>query len=208
MDQSDHPLLDSELTRLAFLRLSGRGLVGLTLAPSLLALFGCDQEDIDSGRVSLLATPKGVLITRRARCTGCQRCELACTLFNDGSVGSFFSRIKVQRNYFFGNAGIGSGGGLYGDLSYHADTCRQCRDPACLDACPIGAIRWRADLGCIAVDQKRCIGCSACTTACPWMMATVNTVTKKSAKCILCGECADACPTGALKIVAWQAIDE
>lgn len=60
--------------------------------------------------------------------------------------------------------------------------------------------------GCITVDHKRCIGCSACTTACPWMMATVNTESKKSSKCVLCGECANACPTGALKIIEWKDI--
>lgn len=42
---------------------------------------------------------------------------------------------------------------------------------------PIGAIT-AAEEGCITVDHKRCIGCSACTTACPWMMATVNTESK------------------------------
>ncbi|MGC4539583.1 4Fe-4S binding protein, partial [Escherichia coli] len=55
-------------------------------------------------------------------------------------------------------------------------------------------------------STKPCIGCSACTTACPWMMATVNTESKKSSKCVLCGECANACPTGALKIIEWKDI--
>ena len=96
---------------------------------------------------------------------------------------------------------VGSGGGLYGYLNYTADTCRQCNAPQCMNICPIGAIPWQQKEGCITVDHKRCIGCSACTTACPWMMATVNTESKKSSKCVLCGECANACPTGALKII-------
>ncbi len=58
-----------------------------------------------------------------------------------------------------------------------------------MNVCPIGAITWQQKEGCITVDHKRCIGCSACTTACPWMMATVNTESKKSSKCVLCGEC-------------------
>ncbi|MDY6163391.1 MAG: ferredoxin-like protein, partial [Escherichia coli] len=110
------------------------------------------------------------------------------------------------RNYFFGDNGVGSGGGLYGDLNYTADTCRQCKEPQCMNVCPIGAITWQQKEGCITVDHKRCIGCSACTTACPWMMATVNTESKKSSKCVLCGECANACPTGALKIIEWKDI--
>lgn len=117
-------------------------------------------------------------MTQRARCTGCHRCEISCTNFNDGSVGTFFSRIKIHRNYFFGDNGVGSGGGLYGDLNYTADTCRQCKEPQCMNVCPIGAITRQQKEGCITVDHKRCIGCSACTTACPWMMATVNTESK------------------------------
>ena len=68
MNQVDRPLLDTGLTRLEFLRISGKGLAGLTIAPALLSLFGCKQEDIDSGTVGLISTPKGVLVTQRARC--------------------------------------------------------------------------------------------------------------------------------------------
>lgn len=59
MNQVDRPLLDTGLTRLEFLRISGKGLAGLTIAPALLSLFGCKQEDIDSGTVGLISTPKG-----------------------------------------------------------------------------------------------------------------------------------------------------
>ena len=75
MNPVDRPLLNIGLTRLEFLRISGKGLAGLTIAPALLSLLGCKQEDIDSGTVGLINTPKGVLVTHRARCTGCHRCE-------------------------------------------------------------------------------------------------------------------------------------
>lgn len=51
MNPVDRPLLDIGLTRLEFLRISGKGLAGLTIAPALLSLLGCKQEDIDSGTV-------------------------------------------------------------------------------------------------------------------------------------------------------------
>lgn len=205
-NQVARPLLDLGLTRLDFLRISGKGLAGITIAPALLSLLGCRQEDIDSGIIGLTTTPKGVLVTNRARCTGCHRCETACTNVNDGSVGSFFSRVKIHRHFYYGDGGIGSGGGLYGDLNFTTDTCRQCKDPECMKVCPIKAIAFNEEHGCIAVDTQRCIGCAACTTACPWMMATVNPQVKKSGKCILCGECATACPTGALTIIDWKDI--
>lgn len=57
MNPVDRPLLDIGLTRLEFLRISGKGLAGLTIAPALLSLLGCKQEDIDSGTVGLINTP-------------------------------------------------------------------------------------------------------------------------------------------------------
>lgn len=51
MNPVDRPLLNIGLTRLEFLRISGKGLAGLTIAPALLSLLGCKQEDIDSGTV-------------------------------------------------------------------------------------------------------------------------------------------------------------
>ena len=59
MNPVDRPLLDIGLTRLEFLRISGKGLAGLTIAPALLSLLGCKQEDIDSGTVCLLYTSPG-----------------------------------------------------------------------------------------------------------------------------------------------------
>ena len=205
---TERPLLDIGLTRQEFLRITSKGLAGLAVAPSLLNLMGCTQQQVDSGTVEVLPTPKGVLVVKRARCTGCARCEIACTTFNDGYVGSFFSRVKIYRHYFFGDGGVGSGGGLYGDLNYTTDTCRQCEHPECMRVCPVKAISYNENDGCIAVDRKRCIGCSACTTACPWAMATVNPHVQKSGKCILCGECAQACPSGALSIIPWKAITD
>lgn len=58
MNPVDRPLLDIGLTRLEFLRISGKGLAGLTIAPALLSLLGCKQEDINSGTVGLINTPQ------------------------------------------------------------------------------------------------------------------------------------------------------
>lgn len=200
------PILDAGLTRKEFLGLTSKGLVGLMITPALLSLIGCTQEEVDAGVVETIPTPSGLIIVKRPRCTGCSRCEIACTTYNDGAVGSHYSRVKVYRHLFFGDKGIGSDGGLYGDQIYTTDTCRQCICPECLSACPVKAISFNDEQGCIEVDRKRCIGCHACTTACPWAMATVNPIIEKSGKCNLCGECVEACPTGALSKVEWEDI--
>lgn len=54
---------------------------------------------------------------------GCYCCEIFCINFNDGLVGIFFFCIKIYCNYFFGDNGVGFGGGLYGDFNYIVDIC-------------------------------------------------------------------------------------
>lgn len=199
-------VLSAGLTRQEFLRVTGKGLAGLAISPVLLNIMGCTQEEVNSGTVDIVPTANGLIRVKRARCTGCGRCELACTTYNDGYVGVHFSRVKITPAYQFGDHGVGSGGGMYGDISFTTQTCRQCKEAECYRVCPVRAIEYSEEQGCLVVNRKRCIGCHACTTACPWAMATVNPRTEKSGKCVLCGECVAACPTGALATIAWEEI--
>ena len=137
------------------------------------------------------------------RCVGCQRCEINCTLTNDGCCSSYISRVKVTRNLYSSR----NGNGLYteNNWTYFPDTCRQCEDPACGNACPVGAI-YAGEDGIRRVDTEKCVGCGACTQACPWHMPTVNPVTHKSSKCVMCGACVEGCPSGALSIIPWDEV--
>lgn len=113
------------------------------------------------------------------------------------------SRVKMARNLTSSR----NGNGLYTENNwvYFPDTCRQCEDPACGNACPMQAI-YADENGVRKVDTEKCVGCGACTQACPWHMPTVNPETKKSSKCIQCGACAEGCVTGALSIIPWDKI--
>ncbi|HHY25815.1 MAG TPA: 4Fe-4S binding protein, partial [Desulfitobacterium dehalogenans] len=148
----------------------------------------------------LWSTPQGLLVVNEAKCTGCQRCEINCTQVNDGYVSSYVSRAKVSRNLMLSHLGNGL---LTDNWVYFPDTCRQCEDPSCGNACPVHAIS-SDDRGVKKVDQSKCVGCGTCTAQCPWEMPTVNPETRKSSKCILCGSCATGCPTGALSVVDWD----
>ena len=107
--------------------------------------------------------------------------------------------MKIGRNlHIHGNDGL-----LNRNFVYFPDTCRQCKEPACGNACPKGAI-FADDKGIKKVDPEKCVGCGACVEACPWHMPTVNPETNKSSKCIACGACVAGCPTGALQIVPWD----
>ena len=198
--------LDKDYTRRQFLKISGKSLAGVTLSASMMTLLGfADSADPakTAANASVWAFPKGLLVVNPDKCTGCLRCEINCTLVNDGVVSSYISRVKMTRNLTSSR----NGNGLYTENRwvYFPDTCRQCKEPACGNACPMKAI-YADENGIKKVDQSKCVGCGACVAACPWHMPTVNPETHKSSKCIACGACADECPSGALRLVSWDEV--
>ena len=76
-------------THLDVYKRQGKSLAGLTLSASMLSLFGCSQKQVDSGAVATWALPQGLLVVNADLCTGCQRCEINCTLTNDGVCSSY-----------------------------------------------------------------------------------------------------------------------
>lgn len=193
--------LDKDYTRRQFLKLSGKTLAGVTLSSTMLATLGLTAASAENATV--WAMPQGLLVVDPDKCTGCLRCEINCSLVNDGVVSSHLSRIKMARNLNSSR----NGNGLYTENHwvYFPDTCRQCEDPACGNACPMKAI-YADENGIKKVDESKCVGCGACAAACPWHMPTINPETKKSTKCVQCGACAAGCVTGALSIIPWDAV--
>lgn len=196
-------IVDREFTRREFMKLTAKGAAGLAASTSLLSLFNVTAAEAESGAVSVLATADGVLVSNAARCTGCGRCEVNCTLINDGKAMPYISRVKMTRNLYFGKDGKS---GVYNDFNYAPDTCRQCADPACLKACPVGAIYVDEKNGVRKIDEAKCVACGACVAACPFHMPTIDTEDKHSTKCVACGYCAMMCPCGALKICTWDEV--
>ena len=64
--------------------------------------------------------------------------------------------------------------------------CNHCLNPACVAACPSGAIYKRGEDGIVLVNQERCRGWRMCVSACPYKKVYFNWSTGKSEKCILC----------------------
>ena len=71
-------------------------------------------------------------------------------------------------------------------MFYFPRICNHCLNPACVAACPSGAMYKRGEDGIVLVDQKRCRGWRACVSACPYKKVFYNWQTGKSEKCILC----------------------
>ena len=94
-----------------------------------------------------------VLALHPDRCTGCLRCELACSYMQTGTYQPSKSVIRVSP--------------FEGYTSYAPYTCTQCAEGWCMTACPVGAIRINA-VGAKDVVDDRCVGCKLCTIACPY----------------------------------------
>lgn len=196
--------LDSFFTRRGFVKVSGAfvaGMVALGLLPDTAAAAPTSSK----GEVDYYATPAHVLKVNRARCTGCQRCEMMCTLKNDGRVSQHIARVRVWQNYNWGTNPDGPDG-IYKNCEFTVEHCKQCADPACMNYCPVHAIYADEESGARVVDAERCIGCGMCSQACPWNMPRVDSETGTSTKCVSCGRCAEQCPNGAIKFIDWEDI--
>ncbi len=208
MSDTKKTLMDREYTRRQFMKLSGKGLAGVALSSTLLSLMGCTRSQAEAGLVDTIATPDFLLVANRAKCTGCQRCEVNCTLANDGDAHPYMARIRVRQNVNFGDQGptddYKHGDGCFGLWGFKPDTCKQCADPACVNICPMKAISADPVTGARVIDQEKCVGCGACVNACPWHMPRVDVEKHKSTKCISCGACVAGCPTSALRMIPWE----
>jgi Fe-S-cluster-containing dehydrogenase component len=203
--------IHAPISRRDFLKVGGVGALGI-LIPQLLGLEIVAASPAAGTSNPFPANAKGMVIGIPSRCTGCNRCEIACTSFNDGKVSPATARIKVSRNINFGpkgaQEGYWHGEGQFGNFLEIQDTCRQCGHPVpCQLACPVGAIEVIDPVNARVVNQDKCTGCRICQAACHWGMTSFDEALKKATKCHLCNgspECVKACPTGALQYVPWQ----
>jgi nitrate reductase / nitrite oxidoreductase, beta subunit len=71
-------------------------------------------------------------------------------------------------------------------MFYLPRICNHCLNPACVAACPSGAIYKRGEDGIVLINQSKCRAWRMCVTACPYKKSYYNWNAGKSEKCILC----------------------
>ncbi|MGB2678248.1 MAG: 4Fe-4S dicluster domain-containing protein [Candidatus Acidiferrum sp.] len=146
---------------------------------------------------------KAAILTDTTKCIGCSECVLACKkvnrLENDLPRRWDSDDGLSARNW---TSIIGEP-----DDKFVRKQCRHCLEPACVAACPVGAMH-KTEIGPVIYDSSKCLGCRYCMMACPFGIPRYewSSVTPYVRKCILCYDriksggqpaCTEMCPTKA-----------
>jgi formate dehydrogenase iron-sulfur subunit len=141
----------------------------------------------------------GVLIDV-TRCTGCNQCVQACATANE--LGE--ARRAIQHSPDGLSAVRWSAIAESPQGGFVRKACRHCLEPACVSACPVGAM-YQTSQGIVLYDGEKCMGCRYCMMACPYGIPRYewDSAAPLVRKCNLCyqrmesGElpaCVQACP--------------
>ncbi|AEE14760.1 4Fe-4S ferredoxin iron-sulfur binding domain-containing protein [Thermodesulfobium narugense DSM 14796] len=122
-----------------------------------------------------------------SKCMGCRGCQSVCKQWNDQKTDpttftgfytnppslnphtrmiiNFYDDFTEKQNFNF--------------LKYQ---CFHCGEPACVKACPSGAL-FQAENGIVAFDVNKCIACGYCHSACPFGIPQIGKVINKCDMC-------------------------
>jgi len=140
------------------------------------------------------------ILTDTTKCNGCHECVAACKRAN-GLPPDIPRRWDLDDGLSSRNwTSIVEGP----EHSLVRKQCRHCLEPACVSACPVGAL-YKSGFGAVVYDPAKCMGCRYCMMACPYGIPRYdwNAAVPYVRKCILCYDrirdgrqpaCTEACP--------------
>jgi Fe-S-cluster-containing dehydrogenase component/formate-dependent nitrite reductase membrane component NrfD len=121
----------------------------------------------------------GFVIDNR-KCIGCHACTVACKAEHDVPIGVNRTWVKYVEKGEYPNT----------QRLFSVMRCNHCADAPCVTICPTQALFTRKD-GIVDFDGRRCIGCKACTQACPYDAIYIDPDTHTAAKCNYCAHRVD-----------------
>ena len=138
------------------------------------------------------------IVIHEEHCIACRLCEVHCLVQHSASrdiIKAFKAELpRVMPRLLIEELG---------PISF-ALQCRQCLEPACLEACVSGAMHRDPETGAVVCEESKCVGCWMCIMVCPSGAIQQNlTGTKIASKCDLCygsdmPACVLHCPNEAL----------
>jgi carbon-monoxide dehydrogenase iron sulfur subunit len=132
-----------------------------------------------------MTTRKKVWVVRdHLKCSGCRKCEIACSLHHENKIWPEASRIRVF---------------MLVPGAEFPHFCVQCEDYPCVKACPQGALSVNKRTEAVQVDEDKCNACGVCIKACPGRVPHLHPAKKTILICDLCGgkpQCAKVCQEG------------
>ena len=139
-----------------------------------------------------------LILFNENKCIQCRGCETACKSWRSVEPGVKWRRVD---NLWHGHYPQVKSTSL-------SLACMHCAEPACIAACPVGAINKRLKDGIVSVDREACIGCLACLEACSFHVPQFG-ADGTMQKCDFCADddgfsdggppCVITCPTKALR---------
>lgn len=116
----------------------------------------------------------GFIIDNR-KCIGCHACTVACKSEHQVPVGVNRTWVKyIEKGEFPDTRRL-----------FSVMRCNHCADAPCVEICPVTALYTRSD-GIVDFDNRRCIGCKACTQACPYDALFMEPSNHTASKCNYC----------------------
>ncbi|ACF12593.1 4Fe-4S ferredoxin iron-sulfur binding domain protein [Chloroherpeton thalassium ATCC 35110] len=130
------------------------------------------------------------------KCIGCHACSTACKSENSVPLGVSRTWVKYTEQGAYPNT----------KRYFQVTRCNHCANPPCVRICPVTAMYQRED-GIVEFDKNVCIGCKACTQACPYNAIHVDPDSGTASKCHFCAHrlenglepaCVVVCPQHAI----------
>ena len=148
-------------------------------------------KEENNGEEETIKEKKHIWIARNyARCSGCRRCEIVCSLSHEGKIWPSASRIRI----FMLMPGL--------EVPH---LCVQCHDYPCVESCPTDALSISPETEAVKIDIDDCIACGLCIEACPGKIPYIHPSKNHILICDLCeGEpkCVEECAKG-----RWNALE-